>query len=204
MNTYVIKKVQEPITESSFKMANVAEIKNIPWPEFSAPYTVEARILHTEDAFYVNMRTDEWPLLSTHVDFHDDVCEDSCMEFFFSPDGDDNRYFNFEVNANGIMNVAFRKNRYDYCSMTIEDVEQLHIKTEIEELQWSVEYEVPYSLIEKYFVGFERKDEIEVLTNFFKCGDETVFPHYGVWKKIDVPEPDFHRPEYFGKLLLRK
>lgn len=159
----------------------------------------------TETGFLMKIAVNESNPKRVMTEHFQPVHLDSCVEWFvnFSPETSSS-YFNFEVNANGIMNVAFRKNRYDYCSMTVEDVEQLHIKTEIEELQWSVEYEVPYSLIEKYFVGFERKDEIEVLTNFFKCGDETVFPHYGVWKKIDVPEPDFHRPEYFGKLLFRK
>jgi hypothetical protein len=38
--------------------------------------------------------------------------------------------------------------------------------------------------------------------NFQKCGDKTKFPHYGSWNRIDTPEPDFHRPEYFGDLIL--
>lgn len=130
---------------------------------------------------------------------------DSCVEWFvnFSPETSKS-YFNFEVNANGVMNVAFRKNRQEFCSMTVEDIEQLNIQTTIAAEQWSVEYEVPFSLIEKYFEGFERKDEVEVLTNFYKCGDETQFPHYGVWKKIDTPQPDYHRPEFFGKLVFCK
>ena len=127
---------------------------------------------------------------------------DSCVEWFvnFSPKTSE-YYFNFEVNANGVMNVAFRKNRQEYRTMTLEDIESLHIKTKIEETYWTVEYEVPFSLIEKYYDGFERKNEVKVLTNFYKCGDETVYPHYGVWKKIDIPEPDFHRPEFFGEVV---
>lgn len=130
---------------------------------------------------------------------------DSCVEWFvnFFPETSSS-YFNFEVNANGVMNVAFRKNRQEFRTMTVEDVELLGIKATIEETCWCVEYEIPFALIEKYFTGFRRKDKIEVLTNFYKCGDETLYPHYGVWKKIDTPEPDFHRPEYFGKLLFSK
>ena len=129
---------------------------------------------------------------------------DSCVEWFvnFSP-ATSKYYFNFEVNANGIMNVAFRKNRRNYIPMTKEDIEQLNINTKIGTTYWSVEYVVPFELVEKYYYRFERKNEVEVLTNFYKCGDETLYPHYGVWKKIDSPRPDFHRPEYFGKLLLR-
>lgn len=130
---------------------------------------------------------------------------DSCVEWFviFAPEKND-WYFNFEVNANGIMNVAFRKDRYEYREMTVEDIEQLHIKTTIEKEQWNVDYEVPFSLIEKYIPDFKKNEEAVIRTNFYKCGDETETAHYGVWNPVIVPEPDFHRPEYFGELVLKR
>ena len=38
--------------------------------------------------------------------------------------------------------------------------------------------------------------------NFYKCGDDAAFPHYGMWSPVLTGEPDFHRPEYFGELAL--
>jgi hypothetical protein len=38
--------------------------------------------------------------------------------------------------------------------------------------------------------------------NFYKCGDETEYPHFGCWNLIASPVPDFHRPEYFGEIVL--
>ena len=159
----------------------------------------------TESGFFIRILVNESNPKRVMTEHFQPVHLDSCVEWFvnFSPETSEN-YFNFEVNANGVMNAAFRRNRYEYQPMTVEDVEGLHIKTKIEETYWCVEYEVPFSLIEKYFEGFKRKNEVEVLTNFYKCGDETLHPHYGVWKQIDTPEPDFHRPEYFGKLVFQK
>lgn len=37
--------------------------------------------------------------------------------------------------------------------------------------------------------------------NFYKCGDETEFPHYGAWSPVRTLSPDFHRPEFFGTLV---
>ena len=37
--------------------------------------------------------------------------------------------------------------------------------------------------------------------NFYKCGDETQKPHYLSWNPVKTSKPDFHRPEYFGKLI---
>lgn len=128
---------------------------------------------------------------------------DSCVEWFvnFAPELTD-RYFNFEVNANGCMNVAFRKDRECASLLKTEEIESLHIKTQKEKEFWSVEYEVPFTLIEAYIPGFERKEQYCIRTNFYKCGDETKYPHYGVWNPIDLKAPDFHRPEYFKELYL--
>jgi len=36
--------------------------------------------------------------------------------------------------------------------------------------------------------------------NFYKCGDDTSKRHYLSWNPVKTPNPDFHRPEYFGTL----
>jgi hypothetical protein len=41
---------------------------------------------------------------------------------------------------------------------------------------------------------------VEARANFFKCGEKTKQPHYLAWNNIETPEPDFHQPEWFGKL----
>ena len=173
-----------------------------------------------------------------HLNF---VHPDSCVEWFvnFMPQNCD-RYFNFEVNANGTMYVAFRKDRYDYAQdpeygnaflgghndvavfvdlakniklenntiyyqlLTEEDVESLGIKAEVRESEWEVIYTVPFALIEKYIPGYQFTDGMEIRANFYKCGDETEYPHYGLWNPIDVVEPDFHRPEFFGAVVVSR
>jgi hypothetical protein len=38
--------------------------------------------------------------------------------------------------------------------------------------------------------------------NLYKCGDECDLPHYISWSPIDLPSPDFHCPDFFGKIEL--
>jgi hypothetical protein len=38
--------------------------------------------------------------------------------------------------------------------------------------------------------------------NFYKCGDLTACPHYGMWTPYALPAADFHRPELFGEIEL--
>jgi hypothetical protein len=40
--------------------------------------------------------------------------------------------------------------------------------------------------------------------NFYKCGDKCMHPHYLSWSPIGLPEPNFHCPEFFGKINLIK
>ena len=46
-------------------------------------------------------------------------------------------------------------------------------------------------------------DPESIRANFYKCGDKTAHPHYLSWSPIDTPKPDFHRPEFFGELILK-
>ena len=39
--------------------------------------------------------------------------------------------------------------------------------------------------------------------NFFKCGDDTAQEHYMSWNAVDVPHPNFHLPDYFGRITLK-
>ena len=46
--------------------------------------------------------------------------------------------------------------------------------------------------------SFEGK---KATANFYKCGEETSEPHYVTWNPIGSENPDYHRPEFFGKVL---
>lgn len=129
---------------------------------------------------------------------------DSCVEWFvnFDPEICD-RYFNFEVNANGVMYVAFRKDRYDFDLLTLEDVESLGIKAQIHPDSWKISYTVPFTLMEKYIPGYQFREGMAIRANFYKCGEKTQYPHFGVWRHPGTSKPDFHRPECFGEILMK-
>ncbi|WP_084054648.1 carbohydrate-binding family 9-like protein [Caldicoprobacter faecalis] len=61
---------------------------------------------------------------------------------------------------------------------------------------------IPFYFIEKYYGGQDFRCGKRIKANFYKCGDKTKYPHWGCWNRIDTPHPDFHRPEFFGDLIL--
>lgn len=130
---------------------------------------------------------------------------DSCMEFFLAPgpraqDG----YFNFEMNALGAMLLGFGVSDAEFV---FEDFprSQLPLRAEVLSDRWTLDLSVPFALIQRRFPGFCPQSGTVMHGNFYKCGDETAQPHFGCRFSIDasqVPEPNFHRPEYFGALIL--
>ncbi len=76
-----------------------------------------------------------------------------------------------------------------------------HIEPEItDHISWTVEYRIPLSLPEKYSVVTCPKPGVEWKANFFKIAENSSNPHYITWAPVDNPVPNFHQPQFFGKL----
>ena len=162
---------------------------------FSVTYSDEGFHVHY-DAYEKNPKR----VMTKHFD---PVHLDSCVEWFinFDPEHTGN-YINFEVNANGVINFAWRPDRYTGEPFTKDEADSLNIKTEILDDKWTVDYTVPFALIKKYTPEYEFKKGAVLPSNVYKCGDETEVEHYGCWKMVDREKPDFHRPEYFGRMII--
>ena len=49
---------------------------------------------------------------------------------------------------------------------------------------------------------FSLRSGVSFRANCYKCGDKTVHPHFLAWNAVETAAPDFHRPEFFGKMIL--
>ena len=141
----------------------------------------------------------------------DNVFEDSCVEFFFTTGTDISKgYFNLEMNCGGIMLFHFQtereKNRIIIPQQACEDIAIVHslprrVDPEIQvPVTWTVAYRIPIRLLEKYTKVALPAPGVRWRGNFYKCGDKTSHPHWLTWSPVNVPLPDFHRPEFFGIL----
>lgn len=79
---------------------NRAELVHTGWLE-PEPIRAWAQLCHDGENLYVRMEAEEAPVRATLTGVLDQVCDDSCLEFFFAPDSEDSRYFNFEFNPVG-------------------------------------------------------------------------------------------------------
>ncbi len=134
------------------------------------------------------------------------VHKDSCVEFFVMKEGDA-EYMNFEFNCIGICDAARRQSRDIKFPLTEEEYKTIRRYSSLENkpfnekkgvFSWELIVAIPLTLI-----GLDVNDLPEkIFGNFYKCADDTEFPHFISWNPVNTPEPDFHRPEFFGELYL--
>lgn len=176
------------------------------WPD-KFPYAPFCcgRMARTEDSLVVDFRVSGLDLRVQNLEDGGRSWEDSCCELFLQRPGAA-EYVNFEVNAAGKMTAARGTGRGDRKSLTPEEFGQIVRMASIEGPQdyaggvwtWRVILMIPLELM-----GLDPDDLPESLRgNIYKCGDLTAHPHFLSWAPIGTPEPDFHRPEYFGEFLL--
>lgn len=185
----------------------VAQIDRLNWPEaypMSLPTTVT--VAHDGMKFYLCFRVEGEQLRVMHTRDFDPVWQDSCVEFFMQREGEDT-YHNFECNALGAMLAAHRESRESFQRLT-EEVKTVFRYSSIQHRyegdrqlsDWQLYLEIP-----KAAMGFASEESLSAQTiraNFYKCGDETAEPHYQSWSPIELPNPDFHAPQFFGSLEL--
>lgn len=193
------------IKKSSIDKAAMLKLENRLWNTDQYEIPVYVQITYDEEGFIVRFTIYESnPLRQKehHLEF---VHEDSCVEFFanFLPEISD-KYINFEVNARGVMNAGFRSNRYECVPLAIEEIQGFNITPEIKEDSWSVTYKIKYDFIKKYYPGFDVEKCRYIKGNFYKCGDCTEMEHYLSYFNIDLEQPNFHCPEFFGEISVKE
>ncbi len=183
-------------------------IDQVNWPDtFPDNRLTTATVGHDDKTLYINFFC-RGEHLKAEVDADlGPVANDSCVEFFVSPDPASGRYWNFEFNAIGRKNVSTRIERPN--PRRLDTTELASIRTypsagtnsfaERNGLHnWNLLVAIPLELIGVKYAGHP----IEMKGNFYKCSGKTSSPHYMSWAPITTDRPDFHRPEFFGSIIL--
>ena len=172
-------------------------LNSILWEE-DCGVRASAQICYDDAALYLHLAAKEKAIRAEYTATLSPVHEDSCLEFFFMPDGDE-RYMNFEVNPNGCLHIGFGYDRKDRFVIHRRDAESLfRIRTAKTKDGWEVYYQIPLRFLRIVYPDYCFGGVLRA--NFYKCGDKTPHPHYLSWHPVTSAAPDFHRPCDFGEL----
>ena len=176
------------------------------WPE-SFPYSPFCcgRIARTEDSLVVDFRVSGLDLQVRSLEDGGHVWEDSCCEIFLQKPGE-KEYYNFEVNAAGVMVAARGEGRADRTALSPDDMASIVRFVGVDGAQeysggifsWRVTLLIPFSVLDIDADALPEK----LRGNIYKCGDATAHPHYLSWNPVGTERPDYHRPEFFGEFIL--
>ena len=173
------------------------QIGNILW-EKDCGVRASAQICYDDAALYLHLAAKEKSIREEYSTPLSPVHEDSCLEFFFMPDGDE-RYLNFEVNPKGCLHIGFGYDRKDRFVIHRRDAEELfRIRTAKTKDGWEVYYQIPLRFLQIVYPGYHFGGVLRA--NFYKCGDKTPHLHFLAWNPVTSATPDFHRPCDFGEL----
>ena len=161
-----------------------------------------AQIAWNEEKLFVRLRAQEEEIRAEERGPVGSPCEDSCLEFFFSPMEDDIRYFNIEYNANACIYLGLGVNVQTLVRLIPEDLDEIFFPKVVRyEGGWEVSYEIPYSFIRRVFPNFEAKSGKVMRANCFKCAEKTSRSHFRSWSPIEGVQNTFHRPDCFGAMI---
>ena len=141
------------------------------------------------------------------------VWKDSCVELFFTPsDKVAEGYFNLEMNCTGVIYMQHQISRGEgRISIPEENLRSVITRTTLTEpipkeikteTEWELVFKFPFELMKRFHPGFILPEPGVIWSgNFNKCADESSNPHWITWNKIELPKPEFHRPDFFGKFI---
>jgi hypothetical protein len=187
-----------------------------PDPASQGPFPkAQARVLHDGACLYGLYRVEDHSILAAHTRYNDEVCRDSCVEFFFRP-RQDGGYFNLEMSASGAHLLYFVRDwtpvgdyYQDFTEVPEADGAQFETRSSLAApaprervgaITWLVQFRIPIAVAEKYTGALGALPGQRWTGNFYKCGDDLAHPHWLEWSPVETL--NFHQPQYFGEFLL--
>ncbi len=180
-------------------------VHTLNWKSFPYRPVVRFRAGHVSNQIWLKFYVQEKHILAQETQTNGAVYKDSCVEFFISFDG--KNYYNFEFNCIGTCHLAYGQGRGNRTFVPSEKVEKIQIESSLGNqpfaektgnFEWEMMIRIPVESLA--FSNITSLNGLKATANFYKCGDDTSEPHYVTWNPVGTANPDYHRPEYFGKV----
>ena len=181
-------------------------IETINWEDYQYKPEITFSIAYNDFEIFLKYYVKENFFKAEKTETNQMVCEDSCVEFFVSPE-EDGIYYNIEFNGIGTCLLGTgtaRENSTRADSEIISKIRRLTsaggkpIKEREGEFTWTITIAIPFEVFFHHKV--ENLKGKTFRANFYKCGDKLKVPHYVTWNPVGTEKPDYHQPAYFGLL----
>jgi hypothetical protein len=194
----------EKISDSLNRL-NKHPVEMLPWMAFSYKPEVSFALAHANDCLFLEFYVTESRPQANYSSTNDPVYKDSCVEFFIAFN-EEAVYYNFEFNCLGTCMAAYGTERDNRKFLPAEVIAQIKSLATIKQLNsyqqglffWRLTLMIPVEVFCMH--ELTQLKGLACKVNFFKCGDELQKQHYLSWNDIKADKPNFHLPEFFGKM----
>jgi hypothetical protein len=214
MNTIEVKRLEtnsekpdlKEISDKLDALPGKWRIETINWADFNYKPEVCFSIAYSANEIFLKYYVRENFMKAEKTETNQMVCEDSCVEFFVSPEGD-GIYYNLEFNPIGTCLLGTGTSRADSTRANPEIVSkirrlassgELPFKEKTGELEWTLTLAIPFEVFFHHKIKDLKGKTFRA--NFYKCGDKLSVPHYVTWNPVGTKNPDYHQPDYFGEI----
>lgn len=175
------------------------------------------RLLYDGNGIHGIFKVRDRYVRSVRTRYGDMVWRDACVEFFFQPRAD-HGYFNFEFNCGGTFLVGYITDPErvpggfkEFIRIPPEQARGVRVRPTMppivvpeisEPVEWSLQFYIPFSLLERFVGPLGKMNGQQCRGNFFKCAEDNSHPHWAAWSRVD--EFNFHRPQCFGTIQFEK
>lgn len=182
------------------------QIDTINWKGYDYKPDVSLAISYSNKEIFLKYYITENFFKAEKTHTNEMVCEDSCVEFFVSPE-DDGIYYNIEFNAIGTCLLGTGYDRSTSKRAEPEVISKIRrlstegtepIKERVGKHHWTITVAIPFDVFFRHNIK-ELKGKT-FRANFYKCGDKLTVPHYVTWSPVGTETPDYHQPKYFGEV----
>jgi len=195
------------VSEASEKHSEWHPVDTVNWPEYDYRPEVRFQIAHNNREIFIKYVVRERYVKAEKSKPNEMVCEDSCVEFFVSPNPDSGIYYNIEMNPIGTCLLGRGTGRADSRVMDPAVIRKIRrmgtlggepFQERTGDYAWELVLAIPLDVFGgNPLSGLSGR---QFRANFYKCGDELTRMHFLSWNPVKTGRPDFHRPEYFGIL----
>ena len=217
---YTVKRAEQPPTidanwtKAPWAETDLLELNYLLRPDVEHRPNTQAKLLYDNDCVYVIFRVEDRYVRAVSSKNHDDVCHDSCVEFFFTPGMDIQKgYFNIEINCGCVMLFHYQEKPgadvRTLCDADCERVERVSsmpriVEPEIAEpTTWTLEYRVPIDILEGFMQVDRAAPGVSWRAGLYKCADMTSHPHWLAWTDVSSSTTGFHCPHLFGTITFQ-
>lgn len=196
----------EEISTSLDQQKDRIRIDTLNWKDYNYKPEVELSIAYSKHEIFLKYFISENYFKAEKTESNQMVCEDSCVEFFVSPEND-GIYYNLEFNGIGTCLLGSGTERANNKRANPEIISKIRrvssagefpFKEKTGENKWTITIAVPFEVFFHHKIRDLKGKTFRA--NFYKCGDLLSVPHYVTWNPVGTEKPDYHCPEYFGLL----